>query len=362
MSKMIRQFLSIVLVLVLVVNILPLNAFASDEMDVGDAAQDNTSNDISSIGTASESNALEVYTEAAEVVEEDLSKRGEFYKEFLLSNGMRLAAIYPTSIHYEEDGQWKEIDNTLTAMVVNGQPAYSNTAGLWQVRFPQQLTGSNAISITKNGYTLSFGMAGEIRSAGDLAVASMGLTAEANLSNSFTLRTAEASVAQIQQMDIDSIKAATEFEETVPDKLYSKLMYPTVYENTNVIYDLCGNQLKESIVLQAYDAALRGYRYELNTGGLVPVLNDDRSIHLCDPVTNDIVMSMPAPFMLDANQEFCDDVEVTLIQNGDTYLLSYHLPTQWLAEAERAWPVVLDPVVNANNDRTNIQDITVAQV
>jgi hypothetical protein len=41
----------------------------------------------------------------ANVVEEDESKRSEFYKEFILSNGLRLATIYPNAVHYENNGQ-----------------------------------------------------------------------------------------------------------------------------------------------------------------------------------------------------------------------------------------------------------------
>lgn len=200
-----------------------------------------------------------------------------------------------------------------------------------------------------------------MRSSGDLVVASMGIETAMSSTNALTVGSAKVSTAQIQQIDIDSAKAAAEFEETIPDKLYSKLVYPLVYENTNIVYDLKSNQLKESVIIQSYDKALQGYRYELNTGGLIPVLNNDQSIDLCDPATAVVVMTMPAPFMLDANDEYCDEVRVSLVPKMGTYLLSYYLPLEWLSAEDRAWPVILDPIVSANNDRTNIQDITVAE-
>ena len=289
--------------------------------------------------------------DSAQVLSEDVSKRDEFYKEFILDNGLRLATIYPTAVHYEQDGQWADIDNTLTMTAVRGQAVYTNTAGPWQVQFPRQLSGSNAISLTKDGYTVSFAMAGELRTGSGFAVASANQT----------VTRANASTARVQQVDMSALKAEAEFEETILDKLYARVQYDGVYAGTNVVYDLDGARLKESVILRSYDATLRGYRYELNTGGLIPVLNQDQSIELRDPNTDTVVMTMPAPFMLDAADEYCDRVQVDLVPRGENYLLVYQLPAEWLAEPERAWPVILDPIISANNDRTNIQDITVAQ-
>ena len=70
-------------------------------------------------------------------------------------------------------------------------------------------------------------------------------------------------------------------------------------------------------------------------------------------------MVMPAPFLVDDAGEYCYDVEVTLTGKGSQYTLTYLLPQQWLADSARQWPVVLDPVVNANLDRSNIHDVTV---
>ena len=325
------------LVLAIVIQLLPAGVFAKD------SAED--------LLTPAATELVAEQADSVEVLGEDISKRDEFYKEFILDNGLRLATIYPTAVHYEQDGQWADIDNTLTVKAVRGQVVYTNTAGPWQVQFPRQLSGSNAISLTKDGYTVSFAMAGELRTGSGLAIASANQT----------VTLANTSAARVQKVDVSALKAEAEFEETILDKLYARVQYDAVYAGTNVVYDLDGGRLKESIVLRSYDAALQGYRYELDTGGLIPVLKEDQSIELRDPVTGDVVMTMPAPFMLDAEDEYCDQVQVDLMPRGDTYLLVYQLPVEWLAETNRAWPVILDPIISANNDRTNIQDITVAE-
>ena len=44
----------------------------------------------------------------------------------------------------------------------------------------------------------------------------------------------------------------------VTDKLYSRLSYANVYENTDVIFDLNSNLVKESIVMERYNSTLSG--------------------------------------------------------------------------------------------------------
>ena len=124
-----------------------------------------------------------------EVLREIAENRSEYIKQFALSDGTYMATIYPNAVHYQQDGAWKEIDNTLKA---NADGTYSNTAGVWDVRFPQQLSGSKRIIIEKDGYTLSFGMAGELRQSGDLEVAAI---SGSSISSALT------ATAQVQQAD-----------------------------------------------------------------------------------------------------------------------------------------------------------------
>jgi RHS repeat-associated protein len=297
----------------------------------------------------------------AHIVTEDESRRGESYKEYIMNNGLRLATVYPSAIHYEDNGQWKDIDNTLVAAVSGGKAVYQNAAGAWNVCFPRTLSGNDMVGVTKDGYTVQFGMAGEMRSAGGIAVASIGTIGQGEVADALAVNSAQTATAQIQQLDLTAARAAAEHPETVLDKLNSRLFYANVYPNTNVVYDLQGNRLKESIVLQRYDADLWGYRYTLDTGDLVPVLREDQQIDLCHPETNEVVLTMPAPYMLDNNGETSYDVEVSLTRNGSKYLLSYYLPRAWLAEADRVWPVILDPVTEFPGNYSNVDDITVCQ-
>ena len=147
MKKVFLKSCSLILSLVLLVNMLPMSVFAEEFREAAQSSK-------------AEVNTQEAVTEeAAYIVEEIAERRTEYGKEFLLSNGLHMAALYPDAIHYETENGWEEIDNTLTAKA-DGRIA--NTAGRWKVSFPQKLTEKESVTIEKDGYTLSFYMAGEL--------------------------------------------------------------------------------------------------------------------------------------------------------------------------------------------------------
>ncbi len=119
---------SLLLVLTMLVNMLPVGVIAQEIQK------------IEATDTVAQVTAPTVTAET-KVVQELVQERTESTKKFLLSNGLYMAAVYPEPVHYEKDGSWAEIDNTLTAKT---DGTYTNTAGVWTVSFPQQLTKSEA--------------------------------------------------------------------------------------------------------------------------------------------------------------------------------------------------------------------------
>ena len=355
MKNWFSRLCSTILVLALFVNMLPMSIFA-EEFKEHLTMQDKI--------------PLEkIEIEKAYVVAEVAEKRTEYTKEFLLSNGLHVATVYADPVHYEKDGQWEEIDNTLVA---KSDGTLRNTAGVWNVSLPNDL-GSGSVSITKDGYTLSFRMGGQLLQQNDLEIMSepgdvlqqMNADDTVTLSisgteQSLALQKAQMSAAAVQTPDLEAARVAVEYPEFVLEKNSSGVMYANVYSGTDVRYDLKSSQVKESVILSAHNSRLRGYRYTLNTGSMIPRLQDDNSILFYDEKAENIVMVMPAPYLLDANYEYNDDILVNLTGKDGSYALTYLLPQNWLAEEERAWPVILDPVVSPEIDRSNIEDHTIA--
>jgi len=449
MKKQFFRICSTVLIIVLLINMLPMSIFAEEfrEYLTTETIQPDTQPELTAKSDA-------------HIVGEIPSKRTQYTKEFMLSNGLHLAVVYPDAVHYEADDGWEEIDNTLT--LKNGK--YVNTAGVWNVRFPQQLSDSKSVTIEKDGYTLSFAMAGELRSTGLEIAGTIGgedalsineslmqvledpmpelpIEAEATsptmettalekvpeeteiqetivpeetvpaeetepeetmvetvpettvevmetepeiteplpeatvpteveteqiitetIPEQLSVSKMQLSTAAVQPLDKAALQDSYQYPEMAPDKLYSRLSYANVYQNTDIIYDMDSNRVKESIVMESYSNTLRGYKYTLNVGQLIPVLEEDGQILFYDADQKNVVMVMPAPYLVDAAEESNWDVRVQLTGSNGIYTLTYLLPTQWLADAERAWPVILDPVVEANLERSNIRDVTVSSI
>ena len=358
MQNKIMKALSLFLVLVLLANMLPMSSMAAMYRENRQQKQANAP-----ISAGELTADAELLTQPVELTD----KRTEFTKEFRLPGGTHMAMVYPEAVHYQTDQGCAEIDNTLKATTDGG---YTNTAGVWDVRFPEKLEGSNRIAVTKDGYTLQLGMAGALHSdpsaekmeAGEETLsirAEADVTAQGEAAVSVTA--AQGAKAQVQIIDYTAEKAAAEYEEQIPDKLHSRLSYANVYNNTNVAYDLQSNQVKESVILRSYDSALRGYRFTLQTAGMLPVLREDGHIDLYGKDGKTLVMVIAAPFLVDAKLEICRDVEVSLTGANGSYTLTYLLPMDWLAEEERTYPVILDPTITAQATTTNILDASVAE-
>ena len=355
MKKSFLRICSFVLAVVMFIDLMPLNVLAAEIHDSNTAE---TSDDLLAEESMTD---LETSADAdtkdsagnAYIVAEIEENRTESSKEYVLSNGLHMFTMYANPVHYKEDGQWEEIDNTLTL----SDGYYENAAGVWDVSFPEVVDSESAVSVAKDGYTLSFYMSGEIRFSSSNA--QRNATAEEN-AETYSVQETQLSTATVEEIDLSELKQEADYPETISEKTHSRLEYEDVYDNTDVRYDLKSNQLKESIIIGAYDHALLGYAYTLDVGNLQPEFSEDGEILLYDQNKEDVVMVMPAPYMFDEAGEYNYDINVTLQNNEDgTYNLSYILPREWLADEDRQWPVVLDPVVRAESTVNNVSDQTV---
>ena len=315
----------------------------------------------------------------AEIVSEIPSGRDAYQKEFLLSNGQRMLAVYPTAVHYQENGQWEEIDNTLRAERQNGSTVYRNTAGAWDVALPAQMDAQQAVSVEQDGYRLSFRFAGSLRRTPgtELYAAATDRAAEiSHLPDSVTEalplergESIQTAAVRDTQATVDTVQAESSWDamqrQIRPEGMHSVVEYASIYENTDLKYDLTAEKLKESVIIRQKDEALLGYRYHLDSQGLRLALQEDNSIlaYAADAGEDARpVYYMPAPFLVDENEAYCDDVQVRLLETTEGYDLYYLLPGEWMADSSRAYPVVLDPVLQPVANTSTIRDQSVFEV
>ena len=315
----------------------------------------------------------------AEIVSEIPSGRDAYQKEFLLSNGQRMLAVYPTAVHYQENGQWEEIDNTLRAERQNGSTVYRNTAGAWDVALPAQMDARQAVSVEQDGYRLSFRFAGSLRRTPgtELYAAATDRAAEiSRLPDSVTEalplergESIQTAAVRDARATVDTVQAESSWDamqrQIRPEGMHSVVEYASIYENTDLKYDLTAEKLKESVIIRQKDEALLGYRYHLDSQGLRLALQEDNSIlaYAADAGEDARpVYYMPAPFLVDENEAYCDDVQVRLLETTEGYDLYYLLPGEWMADSSRQYPVVLDPVLQPVSNTYTIRDQSVFEV
>lgn len=171
-------------------------------------------------------------------------------------------------------------------------------------------------------------MAGELTN-NNVAVRSASATKDA-AAESFAVANMQQSAAQIRQPAAEELQKTAEQTKKMPEKGYSRITYANVYGNTDVVYDLQANKVKESIVLGSYNSALWGYRYTLEVGTMIPELQEDGQIIFYDAAGKEIVMVMPAPYMIDDAGEYSNDIQVQLTGSGIRYTMTYLLPQQRL--------------------------------
>ena len=67
-----------------------------------------------------------------------------------------MIAVYSSAVHFEDDGAWVDIDNTLVSAQVNGRSVLQNRANSFTVQLPQQLSSQSEVAIESDGYVLGF--------------------------------------------------------------------------------------------------------------------------------------------------------------------------------------------------------------
>lgn len=153
MKMKLLRLCSLILAFSLMINMIPVHSFAVE------TEEEETSELV-------EEKEIE---EGSQIINEIIENRTQFSKEYRMTNGLYMMMLYPEAIHYEKDDQWEDIDNTLKLAESRAGNVYTNTAGIWNVAFPQGLTSDNGITIAKDEYMLNFRMGGALHRAGTQA-------------------------------------------------------------------------------------------------------------------------------------------------------------------------------------------------
>ena len=293
-KKMTKKVLSVIMAILMLIVSIPMYAYATGIEAPKDEEQ-------ASEGAFAKSEVI--------VLGENESLREENIKYFDLSDGTSKAVMYSEPIHYKNsEGKWVDIDNALT---LNGSE-YSAKNKL-EIKFANKSDSSGLLSIKDSEYKIDFTPLNTNKVSVEIE------NAEKNNSRKF-----------------DDVKKLT--------SLISKARYSNIYDGVDIEYILVGNNVKENIIVKEKRESY-SYSYELKLNKLNAELING-AIILSDSETNEAIYKIPAPYMLDANGEYSEEVEYTLTKDSKwKYTFTVTASKEWINEENRAFPITIDPTV-----------------
>lgn len=323
-------------------------------------------------------------TKAIEDIEpvEVVSMRSEYEKHYDNGDGTYTAYIDTVPLHYYENGEWLDIDNTLM-QDENGN--YVNRSNSMKVTLSPETSispiniingasndNNQMVSVDYNGYSLSWSLIDTEIADDKPVIKDEPIVMSENVTD---IEAENPEIADIQT-DIadDEIESVVSYEKVYPvsevsineqesverdigmNKLNAKISESVSNLNSSVSYnniceavdckvDIQSNSVKETLILENPDNLLEEYSYFIQSDRLVAELYEDNSVVFSDGDEN--VFIIPAPFMFDSS-EYSDnnyDIKVTLEEYDNGYIYTLSPDMDWLTDEARIYPVMIDPYV-----------------
>ena len=297
----------------------------------------------------------------SKIVSEVTELRNEYEKHFVCEDGSFVVATYNDPVHYKENGQWKEIDNSLKLTADkkdgSGKSMYSPKAGIVDVEIPQSFSNGQKVSATNKGYTISFGANHDkiIYSNKPTAVVK---DVEDLSSSKITDKSvvAQKSVATTATLSNESEITTFNNDAMAVDNQVGAVVYENVFGNDDLEYIVTTNSIKENIVVNdKQDKYI--YSFDMDFGELTPIVNEDNSIRVVNPEdTEETIFYIEAPYMYDANEVESTDIEMSLVEEDGIYVMTLQADAEWMNASERVFPVVIDPTVYLSFDDVFVMD------
>ena len=271
------------------------------------------------------------------ILQEDVSLRKEYEKHFLMSDGSYQVALYNEPVHKLENGNWVEIDNTLTLRSTrNGSAQYATTNGLADVYFAQDF-GAQLVTVQQDAYSLSWDL--------HAVPGTLNTSTQATLNRSVQ---AEIITDNISAVDADEQK-------TLAAKSASAIQYRNALASgVDLEYIVTPSRIKENIILHSKQD-ISYYTVTVHLEKLSARLRENREIEFYN--NNEVVFTLTSPYMYDSAGELTENITVELISKGSgSYDIKMVPDAQWLSSQDRVYPIVIDPQVSVNSARSNIID------
>ncbi|OIK14253.1 hypothetical protein BIV60_12155 [Bacillus sp. MUM 116] len=319
MQKLLNKYLSILTAIMILISFLPFKTIAATEQQ--------TSSDLPPQLQSPPAGSKDI-------VDEDLSKREENVKHFLLKDHTYEADVYPYPIHYKENGQWKDIDNSLsdtTDSETNDQ-VLENKDNPFKIHFAKNTNKKNLVKIKNGSYVLGW-----------------------------TLDQSQDSQVIKDKVSIPGYDGFSENEKKrTIKKVVSSVTYPEILANTDLQYKLVSDEIKENLILKKVPE-IDQFTFTYNVKNLKAKIKDNTVIFYNENDPSKEVFTINAPYMYDQNGEQSNSITLELQPSGNGYKVLVKPDLTWLQSPERKYPVIIDPTVETSLGRSDILDNHVSQ-
>ena len=365
-KKYLLKLATLLIACILTVTSVPMPIVSLDVDEDQNIIENDTSTDTTNISIDNSSLNNEYNSTDVFIVEEDVSKRGEFEKHYLCSDGSYISVSYAEAVHYlDNDNTWQDVDQSLALDAKTG--VYKNGESDFAVSFSEKASNKDMVSISKGEHKMSWG----IEAAKDKSLSTQTMTAELSASANVEIISDKVIVsdssAKIKSKPKLSYSKASERLITSEDSFVlpnasSQITYDDVFvgeQNVSIQYTVFQNKIEEDIII--YNKCdIDSVSMNVDVGTLIPVVNDDKSVDFVDD-ENIMQFHIDIPYMIDADMNVCNDIEVLASKEGTNCTITYIPNKEWFDSEERVFPIVLDPAITTSDYSSSIEDTYVEE-
>lgn len=149
-------------------------------------------------------------------------------------------------------------------------------------------------------------------------------------------------------------------EKKTLENISTGVNYKNIFKNIDLNYTVDSNIVKENIIIND-KADSAEFEFSINTKNLIAKQNEN-GIKFYDINNQEKeVFSIEKPYMYDKKGDDSRNIKLEFKEVEDGYKLKIVADKEWINSKDRTYPVVIDPIVNTSQVRTDIFDTFVRQ-
>lgn len=264
---------------------------------------------------------------------EIMSLRSEFGKQFDNGDGTITSYVNSVPIHYLDDGEWKEIDNTL---IPDENGYYTNKANSFNVSLPSKMlidncddNLKNAIGINYNDYNINLVL-------NEQKTADKGYNNTEKKEEEINIELISDSKSNYSEIDApqDMIKA---FKHTD-----SSARYNSVLPNSSLTVDIESQGINVNLSFNCFDDIPSSISYYIDSNGLIIKQNENNGIILLNE-NDECIFEVPMIAINDSSSESnCYPIPFDIIEEENGYRLTLFTSLNSNELEELSYPISLN--------------------